>query len=259
MFGTSSEEAIRVFLDTAPIHEIQTGPYLISRTETTYADWIEYLSSMPPEQRAAHDRKFAHYRGSTELSELPDGTWRLTIQPAGQVYTAVSGEMLSYRTRDRRTTQDWLQFPISGVSILDIEGYTRWLDTSDRVPGARICSELEWERAARGADAREFPHGNRIVPEDANFDLTYGREPGGFGPDEVGSYPASRSPFGLDDMAGNVWEWTLATLTPSGYLIRGGSFYQYNTVNRSTNREGAETTLRDITVGVRICAPYTSR
>ncbi|MCK6591889.1 MAG: formylglycine-generating enzyme family protein, partial [Polyangiaceae bacterium] len=259
MFGTSAEEAIRAFLDTAPIHVARTGPYLISATETTYADWIEYLSAIPPEQREALDRRFSHYRGSTELSQLPDGRWRITIQPAGQVYTAVSGETITYRTRSVRATQDWLRFPISGVSIADIEGYTRWLDSSGRVPGARLCTELEWERAARGADEREFPHGNQISPNEANFDLTYGREPGGFGPDEVGSHPKSRSPFGLDDMAGNVWEWTRATLNSGGYVMRGGSFYQYNTVNRSTNREGNEPTMRDITLGVRICAPHNAR
>jgi len=259
LFGTSSAEEIRVFLGTTPIHEIETGPYLISRTETTYAEWLKYLSAMPPEQRLAHDHKSSHVRGSTDLSELPDGRWQLTIQPPGQTYTAVSGEMVTYRKRDRRATQDWLKFPISGVSAQDLEGYTRWLDSSGQVPGARICTEYEWERAARGADDREFPHGNRIDPDDANFDLTYGREPGGFGPDQVGSYPASESPFGLVDMAGNVWEWTRGTLSPDTYAMRGGSFYQYNTINRSTNREETETTLRDITLGVRICAPFVAR
>ena len=49
---------------------------------------------------------------------------------------------------------------------------------------------------ARGADDREFPGGDFLDPDDANFDETYAREPASMGPDEVGSYPASRSPFG---------------------------------------------------------------
>ena len=184
---------------------------------------------------------------------------RLSIQPAGELYTAESGELITYRSRDRRKTQDWRLFPISGISIADVEAYAAWLRASGHVPGARLCSEQEWERAARGADSREFPHGSRLEPDDANFDLTYDRQPGGFGPDEVGSHPPTRSPFELDDMAGNVWEWTRSTLSPNSYVMRGGSFYQYNTINRSTNREGSEPTLRSLTLGVRICATYPLR
>jgi formylglycine-generating enzyme required for sulfatase activity len=232
---------------------------LIARTETTYAEWIEFLSATPGEHRTGHDKKFTHLRGSRDLSQLPSGQWQLTIQPSAERYEAVAGAPITYSSRKHRATQDWLRFPISGISIPDIEAYTAWLRSSGRVPGARLCSEQEWERAARGADGREYPHGSQLQPDDANFDLTYGREPGGFGPDEIGSHPATRSPFGLDDMAGNVWEWTLAILKPNSYVMRGGSFYQYNTINRSTNREGNEPTMRDITVGVRICATYPSR
>ena len=74
------------------------------------------------------------------------------------------------------------------------------------MPGARLCSELEWERAARGGDDRMFPHGDELRAEDANIDLTYGRVDSAYGPDAVGSHPASRSPFGVDDLAGNVLE-----------------------------------------------------
>ena len=74
------------------------------------------------------------------------------------------------------------------------------------MPGARLCTELEWERAARGADDRLFPHGDELDADDANFDVTYGRVDSAYGPDVVGSHPASRSPFGVDDLAGNVFE-----------------------------------------------------
>jgi formylglycine-generating enzyme required for sulfatase activity len=129
-----------------------------------------------------------------------------------------------------------------------------WLARTGRVPGARLCSELEWERAARGVDGREYPHGDTLAAGQANIDSTYGKEPGGFGPDEVGSHPASRSPFGVDDMAGNVWEWTRSSLEPGVPVARGGSYYFAATTARSANRELPEPGLKDLTVGLRVCA-----
>ncbi len=137
--------------------------------------------------------------------------------------------MIRYESRKRRFVQDWLRFPVSGISLEDAEGYARWLDGTGRVPGARLCDEHEWERAARGADGREFPHGDRLEPDDANIDATYGKQPLAFGPDEVGSHPASRSPFGLDDACGNVFEWTTSKLAARENVLRGGAYYYDNT------------------------------
>ena len=166
---------------------------------------------------------------------------------------------LRYAKRDRRVEQDWLRFPVTGISFEDAEAYAAWLDRTGRVPGARLCTELEWERAARGEDGREFPHGDSLAPDDANVDLTYDKEPGGFGPDEVGSHPASRSPFGVDDLAGNAWEWTRSSLEPGQVVARGGSYYFAAASARLANREMPERTLRDITVGIRVCADLPSR
>ena len=82
--------------------------------------------------------------------------------------------------------QDWLRMPVSAISFEDAQAYVAWLSHTGRVPGARLCDEREWERAARGADARAFPGGAALEQDDANFDRTYGRIAAGFGPDEVG-------------------------------------------------------------------------
>jgi formylglycine-generating enzyme required for sulfatase activity len=117
-----------------------------------------------------------------------------------------------------------------------------------------MCDEYEWERAARGADARTFPSGETLGTDDANIDITYGREPLAFGPDEVGSHPGSRSPVGADDMAGNVWEWARSVELRDASIVRGGGWYQSELNARSMNRTHTEPTLRHPFTGVRLCA-----
>src|SRR5439155_24149516 len=125
---------------------------------------------------------------------------------------------------------------------------------SARVPGAHLCDDYEWERAARGADGRHFPNGERLDPDDADVDETYGRLPLAYGPDEVGAHPSSRSPLGVDDLAGNVWEWVRSAENPKQPIDRGGSWYLGQFAARSMNREIGEPTQRDPNIGLRICA-----
>jgi formylglycine-generating enzyme required for sulfatase activity len=144
--------------------------------------------------------------------------------------------------------------PVAGISAEDAATYLQWLRTTTRVPEARLCTEREWERAARGADDREFPHGNALAQDDANFDETYGRHPFGFGPDEVGAHPGSQSPFGVSDMAGNVWELVTSSLKQGEFALRGGAYYHSARTARSTNRLIVEPTTRLLQAGLRVCA-----
>ena len=83
---------------------------------------------------------------------------------------------------------------MAGVSAVDAERYFAWLRQTGRVPGARFCTELEWERAARGADDRLFPHGDELAGSDANLDVSYGRLDAAYGPDAVGLHPGVAKP-----------------------------------------------------------------
>ncbi|WP_426756577.1 protein kinase domain-containing protein [Myxococcus sp. Y35] len=254
-FGSAAEASVREFFNAVPQHSVDVPGFLIARYEVTYAEWLAFVESLPPEQRARRLPRVGTggYAGLLNLSQV-DGVWRLRFQPGNEPYVARAGEPLRYARRTSRAEQDWLRFPVSGITFADAEAYVAWLSESGRVPGARLCSELEWERAARGVDGREYPHGDTLAPDDANIDTTYGKQPGGFGPDEVGSHPASRSPFGVDDMSGNVWEWTRSWLEPGKAVARGGSFAFAATSARASNRELPEPSLRDVTVGLRVCA-----
>jgi formylglycine-generating enzyme required for sulfatase activity len=99
-----------------------------------------------------------------------------------------------------------------------------------------------------------FPNGDRLALDDANFDQTYGKQPLAFGPDEVGSHPASDSPYGVADLAGNVWEWTQSVNGNETNVSRGGSWYHDQLLSRSSTRDPSEPSLRAIEIGLRVCA-----
>jgi serine/threonine protein kinase/formylglycine-generating enzyme required for sulfatase activity len=253
-FGDADEILRAQFFDTVPLHRRKTDAYLIARNETTYGEWIQFLDTLPAAQRAKLAPNVSTaIRGFLLLKGAAPG-WELTFQPLTQRYTARAGESIDYVGRGRRVRQDWLRFPVAGISPEDARQYAAWLASSGRVPGARLCTEMEWERAARGADARLFPHGDDLDADDANHDVTYGRVDAAYGPDVVGSHPASRSPFGVDDLAGNVWELATSSQKADAVVIRGGSYY-FKPVNcRISNREPVPPTFRDATAGIRICS-----
>jgi serine/threonine protein kinase/formylglycine-generating enzyme required for sulfatase activity len=244
----------RGFLNTAPLHEVQTAGFFIGRYEVTFAEWIEFLDALPPEERRRRSPGAVGTQAALTLTEIGPRRWRLVLRPTTRTYTAETGQRLHYERRARRADQDWTRFPVSAVSYEDAVAYAAWLDRTGRFPGARLCDEYEWERAARGADARTFPGGPALATDDANIDVTYGRESVAFGPDEVGSHPGSRSPVGADDMAGNVWEMTRSVQARNAPVIRGGNWYTGELTARSANRENAEPSQRSVLVGLRLCA-----
>lgn len=254
-FGDGDEKLRTQFLDTVPLHRRQTGGYLIARQETTYGEWIVFLNALGAAERERHTPRISSItRGSLQLSRSGEGSWKLEFQPTGVRHAARAGGEIVYPGRTRNARQDWLKFPVAGVSAEEAERYLAWLRETGRVPGARLCSELEWERAARGADDRVFPHGDELLADDANIDATYGRVDSAYGPDMVGLHPSSRSPFELDDMAGNLLELVSSSQRPGEIVMRGGAYFFNSITARATNRNAVSKSFRDVTTGIRVCA-----
>jgi formylglycine-generating enzyme required for sulfatase activity len=93
-------------------------------------------------------------------------------------------------------------FPVVFVTWHDAVAYCRWLAEASQKP-FRLPTEAEWEKAARGTNGRAYPWGNRWEEGRCN---TVEAELNGI--TAVDAYPRGASPYGLLDMAGNVWEWT---------------------------------------------------
>ena len=96
--------------------------------------------------------------------------------------------------------------PVVGVTWFDAQAFAEWV-------GGSLPTEAQWERAARGTSARTYPWGDTPpkARQHANFARRYNR------PVSVGQFPKGKSPEGIADLAGNVWEWCLDEHSPTAY------------------------------------------
>ncbi len=157
--------------------------------------------------------------------------------------------------------QGWEDHPMTMVSWFGARAFCEFYDW-------RLPTELEWEKAARGTDGRPFPWGDEIARNNANF--YYSRDPFedmttfGSRTTPVGFYNGSTyngyvtldsaSPFGVYDMAGNVWQWVADVYDSQHYrYMRGGSKEMYENNLRVWARNNATPTFTSPGVGFR-CA-----
>jgi formylglycine-generating enzyme required for sulfatase activity len=140
--------------------------------------------------------------------------------------------------------------PRTDVDWYEAVAFTRWL--SNRLGLAegilRLPTEYEWEKAARGEKGLLYPWGNEYRSGFANIDETE-RKDGRWYLEQttaVGMYPHGQSPFGVEDLAGNVWEWCLnkydkpdevsADTRGDGRGLRGGSWLYNSEYARAATR-----------------------
>jgi formylglycine-generating enzyme required for sulfatase activity/energy-coupling factor transporter ATP-binding protein EcfA2 len=160
--------------------------------------------------------------------------------------------------------------PITEITWHEAVAYCRWLSAQT---GAdyRLPTEAQWEKAARGTHGLIYPWGNQW-----ESGLCNSKELGLNRSSPVGSFPDGASPYGAEDMAGNVWEWCATKYgKPYPYnlnedewdavylegednrCMRGGAFYWDKQFTRGSDRGGGRPRHRLVKIGLRVasCSP----
>jgi formylglycine-generating enzyme required for sulfatase activity len=175
-----------------------------------YSQWPAHAATVGPfaiDRTEVTNAEYAEFVKETGHSAPPGGDWSGNSPAPGME-----------------------RLPVVNVSFDDAKEFAAWRSRRDGVT-YRLPTEEEWEFAARGGDSsRTFPWGAEWAQGHANL--------AGAGAAPVGSYALGRTPQGLDDMIGNVWEWTaseasmykgndrtaLAPADRGKMVVRGGSF-----------------------------------
>jgi formylglycine-generating enzyme required for sulfatase activity len=236
-----------------------TAAYEIMVTDVTTAQYADFLNAALAEGyvRLDSERIVGFYpgdefRGVKHEEQIDAGDWLFVPLNDPSQRVKFDGS--------RFTVQPGYEnHPMTMVTWFGAWGYCGYYDW-------RLPTEMEWEKAGRGTDERPFPWGEEIARENANFYAS--RDPfedmSSFGSrtSPVGFYNGkiydgyqtldSASPYGLYDMAGNVWQWTGDVYEGMHYrFLRGGSKDTYDMDLRLWVRNNATPTYYSPGVGFR--------
>jgi len=178
LMGSSNQDDLSQS-NEKPQHKVYLKAYWIDKTEVTIGMFRKFVQSTGYVTTAEKINSGKLTPLEADSGRLPGSDWEHPRGPG-----------ISVENIDR--------MPVALVTWDDAQAYCQWA-------GRRLPSEAEWEKAARGTDGRIFPWGN---DRDLNGRLNYWGDADGYPyTAPVGSFPAGASPYGVLDMAGNVWEW----------------------------------------------------
>jgi formylglycine-generating enzyme required for sulfatase activity len=168
--------------DERPVHAVYLDGFYVDKTEVTNAQFARFLNELGNQEE--------------------DGATWLNVEDEACPIAEVEGQ---YQPKN-----GYANHPVVEVTWHGAVAYCEWA-------GRRLPTEAEWEKAARGTDARTYPWGEGIDCDRANYGGCAGEAI------EVASLPSGASPYGALDMAGNVYEWVLDWYDRVYYITSPGS------------------------------------
>jgi len=193
--------------DESPAHTLTLGKFSIDRLPVTNAQYAAFLESSG-----------IIGRGGVRLFDHDDPDAR--IHRINNRWTADAGSE---------------QHPVVEATWAGARAYCAWRN-------ARLPTEAEWEKAARGTDERRYPWGNQ-APDARRARFAAGWHDTA----PVDAHPAGASPYGVLDMAGNAWEWVSSAYRPYPYRNDDGREDPAPGAVRATRGGGQDSPAAEIT------------
>jgi len=215
-----------------PAVEIELDDFLIGRYPVTAGEYLEFLQHLQGDDPELAMKRAPRQTGIPgSLWSLRDGQWGLpTADPHGRWWR--------------------IEHPVYGVSWEDAAAFCGWRGQRD---GVRydLPTEAQWEKAARGVDARFYPWGRWFDP---SFCAMRNSQPGPPIHRPVGAFPLDSSPYGVRDVSGGVQQWCRDWFDEESELRvqRGGAWRLPRRFCRLVHRQGALPWSAGLTTGFRI-------
>ncbi len=169
-----------------PEHPVIVSDFAMAIYEVTNADFAAFVND-------TNYRTLPEDAGSSPIWDEKKQQWEFV---PGVSWKSPKGKNSNIKGKD--------DFPVCHITWVDADAYCRWRCAKEGFkPGSiRLPTEAEWEFAARGVEGRSFPWGDKKPWEDKSFAVIESKEWS-----KVGSKKAGKSPEGIFDQIGNVWEW----------------------------------------------------